>query len=67
MNYTEILGWIATGVISYSFFTKSLKQLKYMQLFSAVLWAVYGLLIHSNPVILANILVVIAICLSWKK
>jgi hypothetical protein len=67
--YTELLGWIATVIIGCSFFVNSLNKLKIIQLISAVLWAVYGLLIHSKPVLIANILVMVSIFLSsiWKR
>ena len=63
--YIEILGWVATALISTSFFVKSLDSLKWIQLFSSILWATYGVLIKSNPVIVANILVFLSIITSF--
>jgi len=61
------VGWLATAVFLVSYFTKTPTALRRVQGVAAGLWAVYGVLIHSLPVIVANILVAgVAIASSIK-
>jgi len=53
----DLVGWLATAVFLVSYFTKQSTSLRRVQGVAAVLWALYGVLIHSWPVIVANILV----------
>ena len=53
----ECLGWAATGVFVGSYFFARPSLLRGMQMFGALLWIIYGLLINASPVIVANILV----------
>ena len=54
------LGWIATAMVVMSYFSKKPRTLRLIQGLGACLWLVYGILIHSNPVIGANIFVIVA-------
>jgi hypothetical protein len=56
----DVLGWLATAVVAASYFTRGPKTLRRIQGFGACMWLVYGILIHSNPVIAANIIVATA-------
>ena len=61
------VGWLATAVFLVSYFTKTSTGLRRVQGVAAGLWALYGVLIHSLPVIVANILVAgVAIASSIK-
>ena len=61
------VGWLATAVFLVSYFTKTPTALRRVQGVAAGLWALYGVLIHSLPVIVANILVAgVAIASSIK-
>lgn len=61
------VGWLATAVFLVSYFTKTPTALRRVQGVAAGLWALYGVLIHSLPVIVANILVAgVAIASSVK-
>jgi len=61
------IGWVATAVFMVSYFVKGPIQLRRVQGVAAGLWALYGVLIHSLPVIVANILVAgVAIASSIK-
>jgi hypothetical protein len=63
----DLVGWVATGVFMVSYFVKGPIQLRRVQGVAAGLWALYGVLIHSLPVIVANILVAsVAIVSSIK-
>jgi hypothetical protein len=53
----DMVGWIATAVIVASYCFKSPAKLRGVQSISALLWMTYGLMIHSAPVIVANIIV----------
>jgi len=53
----ELLGWVATAVFVGSYFFTRPARLRGVQMFGAMLWVSYGVLIHASPVIVANILV----------
>jgi hypothetical protein len=53
----ELLGWTATAVFVGSYFFARPSLLRAMQMFGALLWVTYGLLIHASPVVVANLLV----------
>jgi hypothetical protein len=59
MSHTgiEFLGWTATGVFVASYFAARPSLLRAIQMFGALLWVTYGLLIGASPVIVANVLV----------
>ena len=63
----DVLGWLATAVFLTSYFTKQSATLRRIQGLAACLWAVYGLLIHALPVVVANLLVAgVAIVSSYR-
>jgi hypothetical protein len=63
----DLVGWVATAVFMVSYFVKGPIQLRRVQGVAAGLWALYGVMIHSLPVIAANILVAsVAIVSSIK-
>jgi hypothetical protein len=53
----ELLGWIATCVFVGSYFFTRPSLLRSVQMFGALLWVTYGVLINASPVIVANVLV----------
>jgi hypothetical protein len=53
----ELLGWTATAVFVGSYFFARPSLLRGVQMFGALLWVIYGLLIHASPVVVANLLV----------
>ena len=62
------LGWLATAVVLTSYFTKQSATLRRIQGLAACLWAVYGLLIHALPVVVANLLVAgVALASSFRR
>ena len=54
---TESLGWVATAVFVGSYFFARPSLLRGVQMFGALLWVTYGVLIDASPVIVANVLV----------
>ena len=57
MKAVDALGWLATAVFLASYSRKSQQALRLAQAAAAVLWVVYGILLHALPIIVANLLV----------
>lgn len=53
----EAVGWLATAMVAASYFCKRTTTLRRIQGLGALLWATYGVLIHSLPIIAANVIV----------
>lgn len=51
------IGWLATAVFASSYMVRRPATLRRIQGAAAILWGVYGALIHSLPVLVANIIV----------
>jgi len=51
------IGWVATALFASSYLCKRQVTLRRVQAGAAVLWVIYGLLIHAFPVVVANALV----------
>jgi hypothetical protein len=58
--WIEWLGWAATAVFVGSYFCGRASLLRTVQMCGALLWIIYGTLIRSTPVIVANVLVLSA-------
>jgi uncharacterized protein with PQ loop repeat len=58
--WLNVIGWTATAVFSSSYFFKHASTLRWIQAAAASLWVLYGVLIHSAPVVVANLIVGIA-------
>ena len=53
----EFIGWLATAAFASSYFFQDQAHLRRVQAGAALLWVAYGVVIHSSPVIVANVLV----------
>lgn len=53
----DSIGWMATAVFVASYFFPKPMMLRGLQMLGAALWMIFGLLIASKPVIVANVLV----------
>ncbi|MSO22910.1 MAG: hypothetical protein EXQ58_06565 [Acidobacteria bacterium] len=53
----ELVNWAATGVFAGSYLCREPQTLRRMQAFAAVLWIGYGVVIHSFPIIISNVIV----------
>jgi Bacterial inner membrane protein len=53
----EWVGWTATAAFSASYFCRRPQTLRRVQAVAALLWLTYGVLIHSAPVVVANVIV----------
>ena len=51
---TEILGWVATAFVLFSFTLKDMHKLRIINLVGCVLWIGYGFIIMSKPIIFVN-------------
>jgi hypothetical protein len=62
-----MVGWVATAVFIASYFCARPDTLRRVQVAGALLWAVYGVLAHAPPVIVANILLVVVAIWTVKR
>ena len=51
------IGWVATAVFASSYLFKHPVALRRVQGGAAILWVIYGVVIHAFPVVVANLLV----------
>ena len=58
--WLNVIGWTATAVFSSLYFFKEAATLRRIQAAAASLWVLYGVAIHSSPVVVANLIVGIA-------
>ncbi len=58
--WLNALGWTATAFFASSYFFKKAGALRVIQASAAVLWIIYGLEIHSAPVVVSNLMVGVA-------
>jgi len=64
----EWIGWVATAFFASSYFFKQPDILRKVQAGAALLWVVYGLIIHAFPVVVANLVVAsVALYSSWRS
>ncbi len=54
------IGWAATAVFASSYFCRQATTLRKIQAGAALLWVIYGLLLGSMPVVVANVIVAAA-------
>ena len=53
----DAVGWLATAIFAMSYFCKRTTTLRRVQGLAALAWATYGVLIHSLPIVVANVIV----------
>jgi hypothetical protein len=51
------IGWLATAVFASSYLFKQPQALRRVQAGAALLWVIYGTIIHAFPVVVANVVV----------
>jgi Bacterial inner membrane protein len=57
MRAADWLGWLATTMFLASYSCKDQRSLRRAQAAAAIVWAVYGVILHALPIIVANLLV----------
>jgi hypothetical protein len=65
MSVSDGIGWIATAVFLSSYASKRPGTLRRIQALAAILWMIYGLIIHAVPVIVAN--AIVACVAMWSS
>ncbi|MEP7324747.1 MAG: YgjV family protein [Gemmatimonadota bacterium] len=53
----DLIGYLATAAVLLSYLFKNPTTLRRVQALAAVLWMLYGILLHAYPVIVANVLI----------
>ena len=53
----DLVGWLATAIFAISYFCKRTTTLRRVQGLAALAWITYGMLIHSLPIVGANVIV----------
>ena len=61
------IGWEAAAVFASSYLCREPASLRRVQAGAAVLWVVYGLLIHAAPVVVANLIVASVALVSLRR
>ncbi len=51
------LGWAASAIFAASYFIRDPIRLRIVQGIAAILWTLYGVVLHATPIIVANIIV----------
>jgi hypothetical protein len=67
MMTIDMLGWVATAVFVSSYLCRSPRALRATQMAGAIIWMMYGLLMHAAPVFVANLLVLSAAAWTLAK
>jgi len=53
----DAVGWLATAIFAISYLCKRTTTLRRVQGLAALAWITYGMLIHSLPIVVANVIV----------
>lgn len=61
------IGWLATAIFAASYFCKQPAFMSRIQALAAIVWIAYGVLLSSQPMVVANLIVaVLAGYSSWR-
>ena len=67
VTFYEIIGYFASALVAVSLLMTSILHLRIINLIGAVLFTIYGLLIHAYPIALVNFIIVLINCYHlWK-
>jgi hypothetical protein len=61
------IGWLATAIFLASYSFKDQGRLRRVQAVAALLWVVYGAILHAVPIVVANLLVALAAVYSSRS
>ena len=64
---SEVLGWAAAGVFTTSYLFTRPRTLRRAQMLGATMWLAYGVLLHANPVVVANLLNLAAMAWTARR
>jgi hypothetical protein len=54
------IGWLATAIFLASYSCKDQGRLRRVQALAALVWVIYGVILHAVPIVVANLLVALA-------
>ncbi|BDC98157.1 hypothetical protein [Persicobacter psychrovividus] len=60
-NWVEVMGYFAMGLAAFSFTFRNLVSLRKVNIFAAVIFIIYGILIHAWPIVGLNMFI---LCLN---
>ena len=63
----DLLGWTATAVFVGSYFCVEAHAMRRVQILGALMWVAYGALLHAPPVVVANLLVILAAAWTARR
>ncbi len=63
----DSVGWAATAIFAASYFCEGPTNMRRVQAAAAAAWAGYGVLIHSLPVVVANVIVVTLALITGRR
>jgi len=63
----DYLGWAATVIFVTSYFSGRAHILRRLQMLGALVWMMYGVVLHAPPVVVANLLVFVAAAWTARR
>lgn len=60
MSWVDVIGFVGTFLIAFSFFLKGIVQLRLVSLTGCIIYVFYGFLISSWPVMILNSIISLA-------
>lgn len=67
MSVADALGWVATFVFTASYVCRDASAMRRVQAVGALLWTSYAVALRAPPVIVANLLVLVAIAMAMAR
>lgn len=67
MNWVELVGYVASGLVVLSFAMSSIVKIRLISLVGSAFYVCYGVLIGSVPIILANATIVVFHCVALYR
>jgi hypothetical protein len=67
VTLVDYIGWTATAVFVGSYFFRRPETLRRVQMLGASIWMAYGVLMKAPPVIVANLLVLLAAVVTARR
>ena len=58
-NYIELIGYIASALVLFSFFFRNIIRLRIVNSFGCAFFVVYGILLVSIPIIITNVAILL--------
>jgi hypothetical protein len=61
------IGWVATAIFGVSYFVRQPAAMRLVQAAACLCWIAYAVLLHSAPIIVANVIVAsLAAFSAWR-